>query len=53
MRARSAGQRLAAFLMAGLALPALLRAEPLYVVEQLVVNVNSDPDASGERVATL
>ena len=53
MRARSAGQRLAAFLMAGLALPALLRAEPLYVVEQLVVNVNSDPDAIGERVATL
>jgi len=53
MRVRSAGQRLAAFLVAGLALPALLRAEPLYVVEQLVVNVNSAPDASGERVATL
>jgi hypothetical protein len=29
------------------------RAETLYVVEQLVVNVNSAPDASGERVATV
>jgi len=29
------------------------RAETLYVIEQLVVNVNSSPDASGERVATL
>ena len=30
-------------------------AEPgtLYVVEQLVVNVNSAPDASGERIATV
>jgi hypothetical protein len=53
MRVCSAGQRLAALLVAGLALPALVRAEPLYVVEQLVVNVNSAPDASGERVATL
>jgi hypothetical protein len=53
MRVRGAGQRLAAFLLVGLALPALLRAEPLYVVEQLVVNVNSAPDASGERIATL
>jgi hypothetical protein len=40
-------------LAAGLAVPALLRAEPLYVVEQLVVGVSSTPDASGERVATL
>jgi len=53
MRVRGAGQQLAAFLVAGLALPALLRAEPLYVIEQLVVNVNSAPDASGERIATL
>jgi len=30
-----------------------LHAEPLYVIEQLVVAVNSAPDASGERVATL
>jgi hypothetical protein len=28
-------------------------AETLYVVEQLVVSVNSAPDASGERVATV
>ncbi len=28
-------------------------AETLYVVEQLVVNVNSAPDATGERVATI
>jgi len=30
-----------------------LHAESLYVIEQLVVAVNSAPDASGERVATL
>ena len=53
MRVRRAGQGLAALLVAGLAFPALLRAEPLYVIEQLAVNVNSAPDASGERVATL
>ena len=29
------------------------RAETLYVVEQLIVNVNSAPDASGERIATV
>jgi len=29
------------------------RAEPLYVIEQLVVSVSSAPDASGERIATL
>jgi hypothetical protein len=28
-------------------------AETLYVVEQLVVNVNSAPDSTGERVATI
>jgi len=28
-------------------------AETLYVIEQLVVNVNSAPDASGQRVATI
>ena len=28
-------------------------AEALYVIEQLVVNVNSAPDASGERIATV
>jgi hypothetical protein len=34
-------------------LAAAADADPLYVVEQLVVNVNSAPDASGERIATL
>jgi Bacterial SH3 domain len=53
MRLRSAGRRLAALLAAGLALPTVLRAETLYVIEQLVVTVSSTPDASGERVATL
>jgi Bacterial SH3 domain len=52
-RGRGAGMGLAALAAAGLVLPALLRAAPLYVVEQLMVNVNSAPDASGERVATL
>jgi len=38
-----------------LAWPGAAAAEPatLYVVEQLVVNVNSAPDASGERIATV
>jgi hypothetical protein len=40
-------------LVAALAFPVTLRAETLYVIEQLVVAVNSAPDASGERVATL
>jgi hypothetical protein len=45
-------------LAAALLLPCALtapaaRAETLYVVEQLVVNVNSAPDASGERIATV
>jgi len=39
-------------LLCALTAPAA-RAETLYVVEQLVVNVNSAPDASGERVATV
>ena len=53
MRVRSARRGLAALLAAWLAAPALLHAEPLYVVEQLVVGVSSSPDADGERVATL
>jgi len=53
MRGRGAGRGLAVLLVAGLAVPALLRAEPLYVIEQLVVGVNSTPDASSERVATV
>ena len=31
----------------------LLHAETLYVIEQVVVNVNSAPDATGTRVATI
>jgi SH3-like domain-containing protein len=42
----------ASLLLCALAAPAA-RAETLYVVEQLVVNVNSAPDASGERIATV
>jgi len=53
MRVRSAGRGLAALLAAGLAAPALLHAEPLYVIEQLVVGVSSSPEADAERVATL
>jgi hypothetical protein len=52
-RVRGAGRGVAALLALALAAPALLRAEPLYVIEQLVVAVSSAPDASGERVATL
>jgi Bacterial SH3 domain len=42
-----------AILVMGLTAAATLRAESLYVIEQLVVAVSSAPDASGERVATL
>jgi hypothetical protein len=42
----------APLLLCALTAPAAC-AETLYVVEQLVVNVNSTPDASGERVATV
>jgi len=39
--------------VAVLAAAPALRAETLYVIEQLVVNVNSAPDATGGRVGTL
>jgi hypothetical protein len=42
-----------ALLLVALAAAPAIRAETLYVVEQLVVNVNSAPDASGERIATI
>jgi hypothetical protein len=45
-------RRACALLALGM-LAAQVHADPLYVVEQLVVNVNSAPDASGERIATL
>jgi hypothetical protein len=44
--------RLVALALTALA-AAAARAEPAYVIEQLVVNVNSAPDASGERIATV
>jgi Bacterial SH3 domain len=55
----AAARALATPLLTALAALALLpgaaaRAEePLYVIEQLVVNVNSAPGSAGERVATL
>ncbi len=53
MRVRAAAHRsAAALLVAGfLAQPA--HADSMYVIEQVVVNVNSAPDASGERIATV
>jgi SH3 domain-containing protein len=51
-RARSARARAWPLLLLAAGLPAA-HAETLYVIEQLVVNVNSAPDASGERVATV
>ena len=52
MRGALRGTQLA-ILVTGLTAAATLQAESLYVIEQLVVAVNSAPDASGERVATL
>lgn len=40
-------------LVPALAAAPMIHAETQYVIEQLVVNVNSAPDASGERVATI
>lgn len=42
-----------ALLLVALATAPAIHAETLYVIEQLVVNVNSAPDATGERVATI
>ena len=53
MRVGSAGRAVAVLLVSGLAVTAVLHAESLYVIEQLVVGVSSTPDASGEHVATL
>lgn len=55
MRRRPAARPLvgAALLLAWLAAAPAVRAETLYVIEQVVVNVNSAPDASGERIATV
>jgi hypothetical protein len=53
MRVGSAGRGVAVLLVSGLAVSAVLHAESLYVIEQLVVGVSSTADAGGERVATL
>ena len=53
MRAGSARRGVAVLLVSGLAVTAVLHAESLYVIEQLVVGVSSTADADGERVATL
>jgi SH3-like domain-containing protein len=37
----------------GATAPPAAASESLYVIEQLVVNVNSAPDSSGERIATV
>ena len=42
-----------ALLLPALAAASAVHAETLYVVEQLVVNVNSAPDASGARVTNI
>lgn len=46
-------RRAHATLGCALLLATVARAEPLYVVEQLVVAVNAAADGSGERIATL
>ena len=53
MRAGSGARGVALLLVSGLAATAVLHAESLYVIEQLVVGVSSTADAGGERVATL
>ncbi len=45
--------RQALLLLPALAAAPGIHAETLYVVEQLVVSVNSSPDAAGERVASI
>ncbi len=43
----------ALLLLPALAAASAIHAETLYVIEQLVVNVNSAPDATGERIANI
>jgi hypothetical protein len=45
--------RILAVLLTASATAGTARAETLYVIEQLVVTVNSTPDAGGERVASV
>ena len=46
-------QRRALLLLPVLAVASAAHAETAYVVEQVVVNVNSAPDSTGERIATI
>jgi hypothetical protein len=45
--------RQALLLLPALVAASTIHAETLYVIEQLVVNVNSAPDATGERIANI
>ncbi len=45
--------RRALLLLPALVAASAIHAETLYVIEQLVVNVNSAPDATGERIANI
>jgi len=53
MRLRRAARRSAAALLVAGMSAQVTHADSMYVIEQLVVNVNSSPDASGERIATV
>jgi hypothetical protein len=53
VRVRRAARRSAAALLVAGLLAQLAHADSMYVIEQVVVNVNSAPDASGERIATV
>src|SRR6185312_16932350 len=52
-RHRRVRYRQALLLLLALVVTWTVHAETQYVIEQLVVNVNSAPDASGQRVATI
>ncbi len=41
------------WLLAGVLLASVSHAEPLYVIEQLVVSVSSEPGGAGEKVASI
>ncbi len=52
-RRRLGAQAVAGLLLAGVLASTALHAEGLYVIEQLVVSVNSAPGGAGERVTSL
>jgi len=53
MKTRCGAPLLRTVTLAALLAATAARGAPLYVIEQVVVNVNSAPDASGERIATV